>query len=125
MDTQVPAKVSGVSAIPGVNSGQPIIQITWNPPQSDKRIEKYYLQHRKANASNWTAVTLGPSETTVLSGLDRGTVYHVQLRAISIVGSGPFSDLQQVTTHNGKGCEDAYLCMQIPCCSMHIIIIVT
>ena len=100
--------MSGVSALPGVISGRPIINITWSPPQSDKPIAKYYLQYRKATASNWTAVTLDPSETsTVLSGLDRGTVYDVQVRAVSIVGSGPFSDLQ-VITHNGKRCEDVY-----------------
>ena len=115
MNTQVPAKMSGVSAVPGVISGRPTIQITWSPPQSDKPIAKYYLQYRKASASSWTAVTLGPSETSaVLSGLDRGTSYDVQMRAISIVGSGPFSDLQQVTTHNGERCEDVYRSHAVP-----------
>ena len=125
--------MSGVSAVPDVSSGRPIIQITWSPPQSNKPIEKYYLQYRKATASNWTAVVLGPSETsTVLSGLDRGTVYHVKVRAISIVGSGPFSDLQQVTTYNGKNCEDAcilcrlYICIlcrprAVPCTFLYIL----
>ena len=108
MHTQVPAKVSGVSAVPGVRSGRPTIRVTWSPPKSDKPISKYHLQYRKATASSWNAATLAPSETsTVLSGLDRGTVYHVQVRAVSVVGSGPFSDRQQVTTHNGKKCEGA------------------
>ena len=111
MDTQVPAKVSVVSAVPGVSSGRPVIRVTWSPPQSDEPISKYHLQYRKATASSWTAVTLAPSETsTVLSGLDRGTVYHVQVRAISVVGSGPFSDRQEVTTHNGKKWEGASMC---------------
>ena len=111
MATQVPAKVSGVSAVPGVRSGRPTIRVTWSTPKSDEPISKYHLQYRKATASSWTAITLAPSETsTVLSGLDRGTVYHVQVRAISVVGSGPFSDRQQVTTHNGKKCEGANMC---------------
>ena len=105
MATQVPAKVSGVSAVPGVGSERPTIRVTWSTPESDEPISKYHLQYRKATASSWNADTLAPSETsTVLSGLDRGTAYHVQVRAISVVGSGPFSDRQQVTTHNGKQC---------------------
>ena len=107
--------MADVSAVPGVISGRPIINITWSTPQSDKPIAKYNLQYRKATASNWTAVTLGPSETlAVLSSLDRGTLYNVQVRAVSIVGSGPFSDLQQVTTHNGERCEDVYRSHAVP-----------
>ena len=111
MDTQVPAKVSEVSAVPGVSLGRPTIRVKWSAPLSDEPISKYHLQYRQATASSWTALTLAPSETsTVLSGLDKGTVYHVQVRAISVVGSGPFSDRQQVTTHNGETCEGASMC---------------
>ena len=113
--------MSGVLAVPGVISGRPIIKIKWSPPQSDKPIAKYYLQYRKASASNWTAVTLDSSETSaVLSGLDRGTSYDVQVRAGSILGSGPFSDLQQVTTHNGERCEDVYRSHAVPSMSLFV-----
>lgn len=103
MHIQVPAKMSSVSAVPGVRSGRPIIQITWNPPQSDKPIAKYFLQYRKTTTSVWTAVTLDSSDTsTILNGLDRGMAYYIQMRAISVVGSGPFSDLLHITTYNGE-----------------------
>ena len=114
--------MSGVSAVPGVISERPIIKIKWSPPQSDKPIAKYNLQYRKSSASNWTAVTLDSSETSaVLSGLDRGTSYDVQVRAVSIVGSGPFSDLQQVTTHNGERCEGhVYRSHAVPSMSLFV-----
>lgn len=116
LNTEVPAKMSGVSAVRGVSSGRPIIRITWSPPESDKPVEKYYLQYRQAT-SNWTGITLNHAETsTVLSGLDKGTVYHMQVRAISIAGPGPFSDLQQVITYDGKNCEDACIL-----CRLHVI----
>ena len=41
------------------------------------------------------------SRSTTLENLSPGTSYQVQVRAVSDVGAGPYSDVQTQTTHRG------------------------
>ena len=48
------------------------------------------------------------STSTTLENLSAGTGYQVQVRAVSDVGSGPYSDLGTQSTHRGMNVTTAF-----------------
>ena len=48
------------------------------------------------------------SRFTTLENLSAGTSYHVQVRAVSDVGAGPYSDVRTQITHRGMNVTTAF-----------------
>ena len=75
------------------------LQVTWNQPASDRTIQRYEVQYRKQGVSSWTSVTPNPTtRQTTIRNVDRGSVYNVQVRAVSDVGSGQWRSVTSQMT---------------------------
>ena len=48
------------------------------------------------------------SSSTTLENLPAGTGYQVQVRAVSDVGAGPYSDVRTQITHRGMNATTAF-----------------
>lgn len=90
---QVPGAPTSLSATPG--SGQASIAFT---PGGNGSSDISNYEYSVDGGTNWTAfspaVTAGP---VAISGLTNGTTYSIQLRAVSVAGSGPASSAVSVT----------------------------
>ena len=95
----------GVPAIESLTSGGTTLAVTWTAPEDagDSTITAYDLRSIKTDASdkaaaNWTVVddawTSGNLEY-ILTGLESGVSYDIQMRAVSSDGDGPWSDTVQ------------------------------
>ena len=71
--------------------------MTWTAPQSDRPITKYQVQYRRSEATSWITKDV-TSRSTTLENLSDGTSYQVQVRAVSDVGAGPYSDVGTLST---------------------------
>ena len=49
------------------------------------------------------------SRSTTLENLSPGTSYQVQVRAVSDVGGGPYSDVGTQSTHRGMNVTTAFM----------------
>ena len=91
----VPSKVTGVSLTKTEVSKMPTLRVTWTISQSDLAISQYQVQYRGIGTIVWgnEAVISGspPANSTILTGLDVGTVYTVRVRAMSEIGAGQWS----------------------------------
>ena len=74
--------------------------MTWNAPQSDRTITKYQVQYRRSGTTSWNTKDVTSTSTT-LEYLSAGTSYQVQVRAVSDVGGGPYSDVRTQITPRG------------------------
>ena len=84
------------------------LRVTWNQPSSDRPIQYYEVQYRKQGVSNWTSVTPNPTtRQTTIRNVDKGSVYNVQVRAVSDVGSGQWKSATSQRTYRGK--QDSYI----------------
>ena len=78
------------------------LQVTWNQPTSDHPIQHYEVQYRKQGVSSWTSVTLNPNtRQTTIRNVAKGSVYNVQVRAVSDVGSGQWKSATSQRTYRG------------------------
>ena len=96
----VPSKVGHLTLTKAARSGRPALTLTWTAPQSDRPITKYQVQYRRSGATSWSAKDV-TSRSTTLENLPAGTGYQVQVRAVSDVGTGPYSDVRTITTYRG------------------------
>ena len=97
---KVPSKVIPRPVLTKVaRSGRPALTVTWTAPQSDRPITKYQVQYRRSGTAWHTKDVLSTSTTLVY--LVAGTSYQVQVRAVSDVGAGPYSELGTQITHRG------------------------
>ena len=98
----VPQKVGPPVLTKAASSGKPALTVTWTTPQSERPITKYQVQYRRTGTSSWSArdVTIR-SLTLTVGSLSPGATYHVQVRAVSDVGIGPFSDVRTLLTFGG------------------------
>ena len=100
----VPVQVNSVALLLRVRSGAPALRVTWASSQSDVAITHYEVQYR--TGSQWRSaanVTGSPPPTiTHLEGLQAGTLYSVQVRAVSDVGDGDWSNAAMQTTYSGE-----------------------
>ena len=83
-----------------VTAGRPALTVTWTAPVSERRIIRYQVQYRRSGATSWTTKDV-TSRSTTLESLFAGTNYQVQVRAVSDVGAGPYSDVGTQITHRG------------------------
>ena len=104
-----PSKVTGVSLTKTEVSGMPALRVTWTIPQSDLAISQYQVQYRRSGTTVWGNETVisgsPPANSTILTGLDAGTVYTVRVRAMSVIGAGEWS-VEQI----GRISESENLC---------------
>jgi hypothetical protein len=101
LNSVVPQKVGPPTLSKAASSGKPALTVTWTAPQSDRPITKYQVQYRRASTRSWSRrnVTIG-SLTLTVGSLSPGATYQVQVRAVSDVGIGPFSDVRTLLTFN-------------------------
>ena len=98
----VPSQVSNIQITQTVSNGMINLQVTWNQPTSDRTIQHYEVQYRKQGVSSWTSVTPNPTtRQTTISNVDKGSVYIVQVRAVSDVGSGQWRSANSQMTYRG------------------------
>ena len=83
-----------------VRSGRPALTVTWTVPQSDRLITKYQVQYRRTGTTSWSTSDVTTRSVT-LENLSPGTSYQVQVRAVSDVGNGSFSDVRALSTYRG------------------------
>ena len=96
----VPSQVSNIQINQTVSNRMINLQVTWNQPSSDHPIQHYEVQYRKQGISSWTSVTPNPTtRQTTIRNVDKGSVYNVQVRAVSDVGSGQWRSAILVRGH--------------------------
>ena len=97
----VPSKVTGVTLSKALRSGRPALRVTWTAPQSDVSISQYQVQYSRSGITSWSsAAPVSDSTTsTYLEELVAGSEYQVQVRAVSVIGSGMWSEVQSGTTY--------------------------
>ena len=85
------------------SNGMINLRVTWNQPISDRPIQHYEVQYRKKGVSSWTSVTPNPTtRQTTIRNVDKGSVYNVQVRAVSDVGSGQWGSATSQRTYRGN-----------------------
>ena len=102
----VPSAVHRPTVIQTAVSGRPALRVSWSTPQSDATITGYEVQYRVTGSGNsgWKTVYVtgpNPSRTATLSPLVGGTMYDVQVRAVSAVGVGLYSNTVSQTASRG------------------------
>ena len=98
----VPQKVGPPTLTKTTSSGKPALTVTWTAPQSERPITKYQVQYRRTGTTSWSARDVTTRSLTLTVGnLSPGATYHVQVRAVSDVGIGPFSDVRTLLTFRG------------------------
>ena len=51
-------------------------------------------------------VSPGSATSTPLEALDAGTVYEIHVRAVSAIGTGPWSEVESQTTYMSELCSE-------------------
>ena len=96
----VPQKMGPPILTKAVRSGRPALTVTWTAPRSDRPVTKYQVQYRRTGTTSWSTRDVRTRSVT-LENLSPGTSYQVQVRAVSDVGSGSFSDMRTLLTYRG------------------------
>ena len=81
-------------------AGRPALRVTWTAPGSERRIIRYQVQYRRSGTTSWSTKDV-TSRSTTLGNLPAGTGFQVQVRAVSDVGTGPYSDVETLSTYRG------------------------
>lgn len=71
------------------------IELEWDPPLSDggSPLTGYTIRHLSTPYQNWVEVSLtGTGTTHTLTGLENGTAYDIEVRAVNDEGPGPWSE---------------------------------
>ena len=77
-----------------VTAGNASLQVAWVAPSAgDRPITHYDLQYRAGTSGDWTLVEDITLTSYTITGLTNGTSYQVQVRAVSEVGGGAWSDI--------------------------------
>ena len=109
MDARAQNTVPDAPTLNSLIAGETWLGVTWNPPDSDggASITSYILRHIESDAtdksdSEWTEVanvwlTNSGDLAHVLTGLDNGTGYDVQVRGVNSEGEGAWSATQSAT----------------------------
>ena len=85
-----------------VSNGMISLQVTWNQPTGDRPIQRYEVRYRKQGVSSWTSVTPNPTtRQTTIRNVAKGSVYNVQVRAVSDVGSGQWRSATSQIAYRG------------------------
>ena len=101
-----PSRVTGLSVTKSMRNGTFTLNVSWSTPQSDVAISRYQVQYRGNEAivrdSDVNITGSPPPNSTLLTGLDTGTEYHVRVRAVSEIGAGGWSVVQTVKTDDSE-----------------------
>ena len=90
-----PGKPDAPSVAQDSNSPTSALTVTWTAPDMTGKpvISGYGLRYRAEGAQNWTAYPVAGTVTTAtITGLESGTTYEAQVRAVNDEGIGPWSD---------------------------------
>ena len=83
------------------NSGIPQLRFTWVPPQSDRPILYYKVEHRSIlPGSSWIRTLVNDTQF-VFGNLNVKATYEARVAAVSNVGTGPYGSTYRQTTYNG------------------------
>ena len=94
--------MSNIQITQTVSNGMINLQVTWNQPTSDRTIQHYKVQYRKQGVSSRTSVIPNPTtRQTTISNVAKGSVYNVQVRAVSDVGYGRWRSANSQMTYRG------------------------
>ena len=96
----VPSQVGPPVLTKAASSGRPALGVTWTAPSSERTITKYQVHHRIRGSTSWSTKDV-TSPPTTMEGLSAGTSYQVQVRAVSDVGAGQYSQTSTKTTFRG------------------------
>ena len=96
----VPTRVSPPVLTKAASSGRPALRVTWTAPSSESIITTYEVQYRRNGSSNSSTMQVTSTSTT-LENLSAGTSYQVAVRAVSDIGSGPYSAFSTLSTYQG------------------------
>ena len=91
--------------IQNVQHGEPSLLVNWSTPYSDTPIQKYHIQYKTFENDTQEGIIMStdhPVNFTVLGHLNKYTWYIVQVRAVSAIGLGQFSEQQFIQTYDGK-----------------------
>ena len=88
-------------------AGRPALTVTWTAPVSERRIIRYQMQYRRSGTTSWITKDVTSTSTT-LENLTAGTSYQVQVRAVSDVEAGPYSDVKTQITYRGMNVTTAF-----------------
>ena len=93
--------MTGVSLLKAERSGSAALRVTWTPPQSDVPTSQYQVEYRRSGTTSGSsaAPVSGSTTSTYLEELVAGTEYQVQVRAVSAIGSGMWSEVQSETVY--------------------------
>ena len=85
---------------PTVTGGTEQVTVSWSAPENEgPAITAYDLRYRAKGGGAWTDVSaLGAVLADTIPGLEAGTTYEVQVRAISSEGTGAWSESGEGTT---------------------------
>ena len=81
------------------------LKVSWTAPDMTGKpaISDYDVQYKKSSESTWTSYSFtGTGTTTTLTGLDEGTEYDVQVRAVNDEGDGAWSDSGSANTQDAN-----------------------
>ena len=100
----VPSQVTGVTVSKAVRSGRSALRVTWTTPQSDVSISQYQVQYRRSGTTSWSsaATVSGSTTSTYHEELVAGSEYQVRVRAVSAIGRGTWSAVQEETTYRSE-----------------------
>ena len=94
-----PSKVTDVCVTKSEEEdGTLTMNVSWTTPQSDLPITEYEVEYKTSGMKSWINAThhsvMPPANYTALTGLDVATEYRIRVRALSVIGTGEWSDEQ-------------------------------
>ncbi len=95
------AAAPGVVDTPSASASAGQVALTWLTPltNSGTAITDYDVEYRKSGESAWTSWThTGTDRSATVTGLDAGTEYEFQVRAVNSIGDGSWSLAATATT---------------------------
>ena len=81
---------------------RPALRVNWTTPQSDFTILQYNVQYKLQSSRAWSdeeTLVSPPATSTILTRLEAGTRYNVRVRAMSTIGEGIWSMVEENTTY--------------------------
>ena len=96
----VPSQVGPPVLTKAASSDRPVLRVTWTKPSSERTITKYQVQYRRSGSTIWSTKDV-TSPPTTLENLSAGAIYDIQVRAVSDVGAGQYSQTSSETTYPG------------------------
>ena len=101
-------KVQGVTVTRIVQGSSPALRVSWSAVNASGITYTVCYSTTSGTQSdppsNANCDTSGITGTsTTLGPLSRGTTYYIWVAAVSSDGQGPYSDVGQGTTYNGRG----------------------